>query len=73
MSKQPELLPCPCCGGDEVRLDKEMRHDPVNERAKLYWRVGCPACGLQTPRLTNRDSPVKIWNTRIAIVKVKVA
>jgi hypothetical protein len=58
MNKQPELLPCPFCGG-ELEVTKHFKQD-------LWGGVHrCPAIGVIIFDFTSRESIIKRWNKRV--------
>lgn len=56
-----ELLPCPFCGADTVKLRE-------NPHASMSW-VSCTSCGLEAPTETGTDAAkaVEYWNTRALV------
>lgn len=56
MSEVNNLLPCPFCGGTNLRL--VLRH--------FQWCVDCVDCNIQGPscHMSNKDLCVQHWNTR---------
>lgn len=55
--KNIELLPCPFCGGKAT----------VERSAECYeeYEVCCDECGAKAAWDNDKDSAVKLWNTRI--------
>jgi Lar family restriction alleviation protein len=53
-----KLLPCPFCGGSDVKLRNDPRHD-------MAW-VSCVGCGLEAPTETGvtDEAAVTYWNRR---------
>lgn len=59
---EPELLACPCCGGEAWR-DKASSSDWMHG-TRPFWSIRCKACDLRTPAIANPISAVLIWNRR---------
>ena len=58
--KPPELLECPCCGGQAVF-----------KSLHAYW-IECTCCGLATPAYNDIDIAARAWNGGIqAVVTIK--
>ena len=56
MSKEIKLKPCPFCGG------KAELQSAVGE----YW-VLCLTCKVSSDSISNDDTIIKRWNTRVEI------
>lgn len=65
MTAEPDLLPCPFCGGTEI-YTVPMEHPSVGE----YWMVGCnnSDCPMDTDRVKieggTLEKAAAVWNTR---------
>ena len=55
---EPELLPCPHCGGEAEWYDW---CGPVEEH---NYQVMCKSCGVRTSRFRNQLSAIAAWNRR---------
>ena len=55
------LLPCPCCGEKEVKINYEKR---------LWWDYWafCNTCGLCGPVRETITKAIKAWNTRAPVL-----
>lgn len=51
--KEPELKPCPCCGGKAV-----------TEMISWDWVVECEECYLSTRVYPTPEEAAKAWNRR---------
>lgn len=54
-TEQPELLPCPLCGGD-------VKHEVWSDRN--YHKVECQDCGLDVDYCTSYAELAAFWNRR---------
>ncbi len=66
MSKTPELLPCPFCGG-EANMNRPIERVPNIQVACLNCRAGF----YRT--LTNDTEMTELWNTRVYQPEVQTA
>lgn len=71
-SHTPELLPCPFCGGDDVRLMPPTARvtDEYNAADRLFPIVRCMGCFAEVPGAGGDfkgDSVRGAWNRRAAI------
>ena len=66
MSKTPELLPCPFCGG-EANMNRLIERVPNIQVACLNCRAGF----YRT--LTNETEMTELWNTRVYPAEVQAA
>lgn len=59
----PYLLPCPCCGGEDIRpVNRPWRAGPV-ARYEIVPELFCIVCGLTSVALDDIDPP-DAWNRR---------
>lgn len=56
--ERAELLPCPFCGGDHLKL--------FGESAPEWW-VCCETCKAATQTRTNKSQAIEDWNRRAAL------
>lgn len=56
---EPELLPCPFCGGTKIKLF-ETNNDIT---MPLYW-LTCFKCSAKTDVAQTKQRVYKLWNTR---------
>jgi Lar family restriction alleviation protein len=54
---QPELLPCPFCGSNNLSLDNLTDVDD--------WCVECEDCQIQQIANYTRDEAIRRWNKRV--------
>lgn len=56
-----KLLPCPHCGGSDVRFDRHVHgSSPTGE----IWSMCCYDCGATFPNRYRKELLVNAWNTR---------
>lgn len=63
--KTAALLPCPFCGGQDVKL--------YHQQTAIGAWVACRSCGMEAPTETGvtADQAVKYWNTRAPQCEVR--
>jgi|GEM_PF-2769974 len=55
-----ELLPCPCCGSDDVEIIEAYSYgSPV-------YLVACRVCHVRTDRSCGKEYVVDAWNRRVS-------
>lgn len=59
MNNDPELKPCPFCGG-EPEFD-----DSFRSRVGKYYRIECRVCCMKSPLFTKKKETINYWNTRM--------
>lgn len=60
MTSKTDLLPCPCCGNENV---KEFAPEEWGDSANPFWKIMCSSCVLSlcgTHRYMNQEA----WNNR---------
>jgi len=58
------LLPCPFCGGADIRIDAHPRAGRGEHHAETVFSMCCYACGATFPNRYRRELLVTAWNTR---------
>lgn len=63
-TEQPELLPCPLCGGD-------VKHEVWSDRN--YHKVECQDCGLDVDYCNSYAELSEVWNRRTPVAQAQRA
>lgn len=66
IEKEPELLPCPMCGGNAKHGKFNVTPDAIKAVHELYYHFACTSCGLATAECeyTTIEQAAAAWNTR---------
>lgn len=62
--QEPELLPCPFCGGDAFLHETE-EHSTIRGHKVKHWTVFCGRCDVNNKLFLDRDRAVNAWNRRV--------
>lgn len=67
---EPELKPCPFCGGPAKLVDygADAQPDDMDLDIGEWWLAGCEACGVQLPQQgenPTREQAIAAWNRRL--------
>ena len=52
-----KLLPCPCCRGEAIYADLQVKNT-------LMWQVSCTGCGLSSTLDEDKVFTAECWNQR---------
>ena len=66
--EQFNLLPCPFCGGNDIRFTEHKRAGNGDHAGENIWSMCCYNCGAKVPNQYEehgRDMMIKKWNTRV--------
>jgi Lar family restriction alleviation protein len=57
---EPELLPCPFCGGKAVNVSQYSPEVPA------YWEVKCHSCTARINHQPAKAEAIEAWNRRVS-------
>lgn len=61
-----ELLPCPFCGGSDIRIDAHPHVGRYEHENETVYSMCCYACGATFPNRYKRQALQDAWNRRAA-------
>lgn len=61
---EPEFLPCPFCGGTDIRTDRHRGQGAGLHRGEDVYSMACYHCGARFPNCYRRELFIEKWNRR---------
>jgi Lar family restriction alleviation protein len=68
---KPTLLPCPFCGGDDIRIDAHPHVGRYEHEGETVYSMCCYACGAGFPNRYKRQLLVDAWDRRAATAEIE--